>query len=184
MNLEGQLKWADKVLVLLDGRPGTALSWATPPRLEEKLGWVRDFRDDLAEWRQWQAIVDLTVTLVGSEGLHAQIARLLCRNLRPLAQTVAQTRLAAELVKFVKAQTSQTKPGERLPGSTEGRCQMYAQGGTGRNRPGWAATLRVNGGGSAGRVRLVSRLGGVAHLSQPSRSDPLHRLPVVFRVAG
>jgi len=119
MNLEGQLKWADKVLVLLDGRPGTALSWATPPRLEEKLGWVRDFRDDLAEWRQWQAIVDLTVTLVGSEGLHAQIARLLCRNLRPLAQTVAQTRLAAELVKFVKAQTSQTKPGERLPGSTE-----------------------------------------------------------------
>jgi hypothetical protein len=119
MNLEGQLKWADKVLVLLDGRPGTALSWATPPRLEEKLGWVRDFRDDLAEWRQWQAIVDLTVTLVGSEGLHAQIARLLCRNLRPLAQTVAQTRLAAELVKFVKAQASKAKPEERLPGSTE-----------------------------------------------------------------
>jgi len=119
MNLEGQLKWADKVLALLDGLPGTALSWVTPQRLEEKLGWVRDFRDDLAEWRQWQAIVDMTVTFVGSEGAHAQTARMLCRKLRPLVQTVEETRLAAELVKFVKAQASQAKPGERLPGSTE-----------------------------------------------------------------
>jgi hypothetical protein len=56
---------------------------------------------------------------VGSEGLHAQTARTLCRKLRPLVQTVGETRLAAELVKFVKAQASQAKPGERLPGSTE-----------------------------------------------------------------
>jgi hypothetical protein len=119
MNLEGQLKWADKVLALLDSLPGTALSWVTPQRLEEKLGWVRNFREDLAEWRRWQAIVDITVSFVGSEGLHGRTAHLLCRKLRALVQTVAETRLAAELVKFIKTQASQAKPGERLPGSTE-----------------------------------------------------------------
>ena len=40
MNLEDQLNWADKILALLDGLPGSALSWVTPQRLEEKLGWV------------------------------------------------------------------------------------------------------------------------------------------------
>lgn len=119
MNLENQLDWADKVLALLDGLPGSAPSWATPQRLEEKLGWLREFRDDLAEWRRWQAIVDRTVSFVGSEGLHAKTARTLSRQLRPLAKTAQGCRLAAELVKFVKAQASKAKPEERLPGSTE-----------------------------------------------------------------
>ncbi|HEU5115155.1 MAG TPA: hypothetical protein VFT74_00615, partial [Isosphaeraceae bacterium] len=119
MNLASPLNWADKVLALLDGLPGSAPSWATPSRLEAKLGWLREFRDDLAEWRQWQAIVDVTVGLVGSEGLHAKTAVLLGGKLRPLARTAAGRRLAAELLRFVREQASKVKPGERLPGSTE-----------------------------------------------------------------
>jgi hypothetical protein len=119
MNLEDQLSWADKILALLDGLPATALSWVTPQRFEEKLGWVREFRNDLAEWRQWQAIVDATVTFVGREGLHAKTALTLCRKLRPLVRTAEGRRLAAELVKFVRAQARKAKRGERLPGSTE-----------------------------------------------------------------
>jgi hypothetical protein len=119
MNLENQLDWADKVLAVLDGLPGSAPSWATPQRLEAKLGWLREFRADLAEWRQWQAIVDRTVSLVGSEGLHAQTARTLSQELRALVGTAQGCRLAAELVKFVKGQARQAKPEERLPGSTE-----------------------------------------------------------------
>lgn len=119
MNLENQLNWAAKVLAVLDGLPESAPSWATPQRWKEKLGWLCEFRDDLAEWRQWQAIVDRTVCLVGSEGLHAQTARILGRELRPLATTVQGSRLAAELVKFVKGEARKAKPEERLPGSTE-----------------------------------------------------------------
>jgi hypothetical protein len=119
MNLADQLNWADKILAILDGLPGSAPSWATPLRLEAKLGWLREFREELAEWRQWQAIVDVTVSLVGSEGLHVKTAVLLRGKLRPLARTAAGRRLAAELLRFVREQASKAKPGERLPGSTE-----------------------------------------------------------------
>ena len=119
MNLENQWNWADNVLVLLTDLPGTVLSWVTPQRLQEKLGWVRACRDDLAQWREWQAIMDLTVSCVGSEGLHAMTALMLSRKLRPLLQTAKGRQWAADWVKFVRAQASKAKPGERLPGSTE-----------------------------------------------------------------
>ena len=119
MNLEDQLNWADKILALLDGLPGSALSWVTPQRLEEKLGWVREFSDDLSQWRQWQAILNMTVRFVGSEGLHGKTALMLSRKLRPLLRTAEGRRLAAELVRFLRGEASKAKPGERLPGSTE-----------------------------------------------------------------
>jgi hypothetical protein len=119
MNLETQWSWADKVLALLDGLPGSAPSWVTPARLEEKLGWLRAFRDDLAEWQRWQAIVEMTVWLVGIEGIHAKTPLMLSRKLRPLVRTAEGRRLAVELVRFVRAQARQAKPNERLPGSTE-----------------------------------------------------------------
>lgn len=119
MNLGCQLNWASNVCALLDGLPGTAPTWATPQRLEEKLGWVRAFRDDLALWREWQSIMDRTVCLVGSEGLHAQTARALSGELGPLLQTDKGRHLAAELIRFVREQVRKARPGERLPGSTE-----------------------------------------------------------------
>jgi hypothetical protein len=119
MNLENQLNWAAKVLALLEGLPESAPSWAPPQRLAEKLGWLREFRADLAEWRQWQAIVDRTVCFVGREGLDRATARTLSRELRPLVGTAQGCRLAAELVKFVKGEARKAKPEERLPGSTE-----------------------------------------------------------------
>jgi hypothetical protein len=119
MNLMGQLGWAETILALLDGLPDSAPPWATCDRLEAKLGWLREFREDLAEWRQWQTIMDVTVGLVSSEGLHAKTARLLSGRLRPLVRTAGGRDLAAELLKFVRGQASRSKPGERLPGSTE-----------------------------------------------------------------
>ena len=85
MNLTGQLNWADKILAILEGLPGSAPSWATPERLEAKFGWLREFREDLAEWRQWQTIMDVTVGFVGSEGLHAKTAVQLSRRTTPPA---------------------------------------------------------------------------------------------------
>jgi hypothetical protein len=119
MNLGGQLNWGDKVLGLLDGPAELTPSWARRERLEEKLSWLREFRADLAEWRQWQAIVDLTVGFVGSEGVHARTALLLSRELPPLPRFTEGRRLAAMLIQFVREQAHRARPGERLPGSTE-----------------------------------------------------------------
>ena len=119
MNLASQLDWADKILAILEGLPGSAPSWVTPGRLEEKLGWLREFRADLTQWRQWQTIADAAAGLVGSDGLHEKTAILLSRGLRLPREAVDQRRLAAELIRFVRTQASKAKPGERLPGSTE-----------------------------------------------------------------
>lgn len=119
MNLTGQLDWAEKVLAILDGLPESAPSWASPERLEAKLGWLHEFGEDLAQWREWQTIMDATVSLVGSEALHAKTAVLLRGELRALVRTAGGRQLAAELIRFVKEQASKAKPGERLPGSTE-----------------------------------------------------------------
>ena len=72
---------------------------------------MREFRDDLAEWRQWQAILDMTVGFVGSEGLHAKTAAQLSRKLRPLLRTAEGRRLAAELVRFVRGASEQGQAG-------------------------------------------------------------------------
>ena len=61
MNLGPQLDWAEKVLAVVDHRPGAMLERTTPERLEEKLGGVRQYREELAEWRQWQDLVDEAV---------------------------------------------------------------------------------------------------------------------------
>jgi hypothetical protein len=119
MNLKGQLGWAEKILALLDGLPNSTPTWTTRDRLEAKLGWMREYREDLAEWRQWQSLMDVTVGLVGREGLHEATARRLSRQLRPLVRTAGGRDLAAKLLKFVRGQASKSKPGERLPGSTE-----------------------------------------------------------------
>ena len=119
MNLENQLNWADKMLALLDAPPGSTPTWATPQRLEEKLGWLREYRGELGTWREWQEIINMTVSFVATEGLHAQSAILMGKKLGPLQRTASGRELALELIKFVSEQASQAKPEDRLPGSTE-----------------------------------------------------------------
>jgi hypothetical protein len=119
MNLGAQLGWAGGVLRLLDGIPGTVPSWTTAERLEGKLGWLRGFRAELAQWRQWQELVDQAVEVVGREGLPAGTAAEVSRSLSAVEGGSEGHRLAEELLGFVAAQAALVKPGERLPGSTD-----------------------------------------------------------------
>jgi hypothetical protein len=119
MNLGEHLDWADRVLRLLDRAPGEIPSWMTRDRLDTKLGWLRGFRGELARWRQWQALVDRTVEVVGREGIHAGTAAQLCAALPVVEGGTAGHRLAEELLGFVRGQASQVRSGERLPGSTD-----------------------------------------------------------------
>jgi hypothetical protein len=119
MNLGEQLGWAGRVSRLLEGVPGTVPSWTTAERLEAKLGWLRGFRADLAQWRQWQELVDRAVEVVGREGLHAGTAAEVGRSLSAVDHGGEGHRLAEELLGFVREQAGLAKPGERLPGSTD-----------------------------------------------------------------
>jgi hypothetical protein len=119
MNLGEQLDWADHVLRLLDHAPGDLPSWMTAARLDAKLGWLRGFRGELVQWRQWQALVDKAVEVVGREGLDAGTADQLSAALPAMEEGTAGHRLAEDLLGFVRDQADLVPSGERLPGSTD-----------------------------------------------------------------
>jgi hypothetical protein len=119
MNLQPQLEWADGVLDILREPPASVLHWVSAERLRDKLGWLCELSDAVAEWSQWQQVVNVAVEYVDRQGVSPGAAKGLHQQLtRPFAHasTVA---VAKELVCFVAAQGRQTRRGERFPGSTE-----------------------------------------------------------------
>jgi hypothetical protein len=119
MNLASTLQWASKALVVLQHPPAPVQKWVRPERLQEKLGWLQEFTTDLAEWSEWQAIVDAMVTFVNRHGLYRGAAQDLRAALPRYPVHVSSRHLVRELRGFVATQARRACPGERFPGSTE-----------------------------------------------------------------
>jgi hypothetical protein len=119
MNLGPLLRWADTTLTILDQQPPEVLVSVTPERLQEKFGWLVEFRSELAEWSQWQKIADATIDVVRRQGYSAKTPELLRSRLTPLIQSESGKQLSQELTDFVVTQSARAKAGQRLPGSTE-----------------------------------------------------------------
>jgi hypothetical protein len=119
MNLQPQLEWAEGVLDILREPPPQVLKWASPERLQEKFGWLVLFAGAVAEWSDWQQVVNSAVTHVGHHGITRTTAKEMDQQLpRPFAHA-STAALAKELTQFVTAQSKPLKPSERFPGSTE-----------------------------------------------------------------
>lgn len=119
MNLEPQLAWAESVIDMLRDPPAKVQQWARPERLQEKLGWLNEFTKPLAEWSEWQKVVNISVEFADRQGIYRGAARDLRQQLPRKFGYASSTKLAKELVRFVATQAKQAKPGERFPGSTE-----------------------------------------------------------------
>jgi len=119
MNLAAILQWASKVLRVLRELPAVVCKRVSPERLQEKLGWLREFTAEVVEWSEWQEIMDVMVVFVNRYGVFRGAAAKLRTDLRQHSTHASSLILANELVAFVAKQGRQTKPGERFPGSTE-----------------------------------------------------------------
>ena len=119
MNLEPQLAWAEEVLKVLRDPPARVQEWATPERMQEKLGWLEAYAAPLSEWSEWQQVVNVTVEFVNRQGVFRGMGRALRQQLPRTFTHASSRQLAKELIVFVARQARQAKPGERLVGSTE-----------------------------------------------------------------
>lgn len=119
MNLEPQLAWAEEVLKVLRDPPAQVQEWASPARMQEKLGWLQDYAAPLSEWTEWQQVVNVTVEFVNRQGVYRGMGRALRQQLPRTFTHGSSRNLAKELIQFVARQARQAKPGERLVGSTE-----------------------------------------------------------------
>ena len=119
MNLQPQLEWAEGVLDILRNPSPKVLKWTSRERLQEKFAWLGTFADAVAEWSHWQQVVNIAVEYVGHNGITRTTAKEMYRQFpRPFAHA-STALLANELTRFVVAQAKNTKPDERLPGSTD-----------------------------------------------------------------
>ncbi len=120
MNLAATLHWAGVALWLLEHPRAKSRQGLTEERLEEKLGWLRAFGDDLAAWQECQRIISSSVTFINEQGLYRGASAALRSeiNTTPLVYDTSK-QLAERLVKFVDDAQWQLNEGERLPMSTE-----------------------------------------------------------------
>ncbi len=88
-------------------------------RVMEKIGWVREFRDQLHEWGDLMNIVETTEHVVRTEGLACRSADTLKTCLSDTGHTVRTKNIREAFVDFVAQESSHANPGEILVGSSE-----------------------------------------------------------------
>ena len=173
LNLGPLLSWATKTLAVLDQLPAAVLQHCTVERLEVKFGWLRDYRAELSEWSEWQALAEAAMARVRGDGYHAGAAEQVEAALRPLVRSPTGAELCAELVAFVAQQSAVARAGERLPGSTEilessfGKWKAlegeHAKGGFTQLVLGYAALLGETTSGLIGRALEATPMKQVTH---------------------
>lgn len=119
MNLDTLVAWGTRALAYLDAPrelPGQTID---PKRLQQKLGWLSEYRSALAAWTELLAIAETAVRYVRRKGYHRRAAQELKTRLLPLASTPGGLRLQAGILKFVREQARGFKKGKHVLGCSE-----------------------------------------------------------------
>jgi hypothetical protein len=119
MNLDTLVAWGTRALAYLDDPrdlPGLTVDCK---RLQQKLGWLTEYRSALAAWAELLAVARRAVSYVRTTGYHRHAAKELKRRLLPLVRTPGGNRLQAGIVAFVREQSRGIKKGRHLLGSSE-----------------------------------------------------------------
>jgi hypothetical protein len=119
MNLGTLLNWAQTVLWLLNHPEAKSRQGLTACRLENKLGWLRAFVEDLAAWNECQQVITQGLEFINTQGVFAGASQQLREILTTGLNHLLSRDMAERLLAFVGAAESQVKKGERLPLSTE-----------------------------------------------------------------
>ena len=120
MNLHELVTWGRKTLALMDdlSRLEKEPFQASRERVRDKLGWLVEFRQALAEWSQWHEVIEAALDFVRRQGLYVGAGVDLAAAL-PTVSAGTAIELRAELISFVTVESSKARIDERLPGTTE-----------------------------------------------------------------
>ena len=115
MNLSATLKWANMVLWQLSHAHSVARQQITTKRMNAKLGWLREYRDDIRRWSRCQDVVSMCVTFVNEQALFRGASD----QLQSLEMCDASQTVADRLLEFLREHELKLQDGQRLPLSTE-----------------------------------------------------------------
>jgi len=128
MNLKSTLLWANMTLWHLSHPWSEARKDITAQRMNDKLGWLRKFRDDIQRWSACQDVVSASLTFINEQGLFKGAARQLRDHFAAQNGDTSKgktkagddsRKVLARLLKFIRDSESKLAEGQRLPISTE-----------------------------------------------------------------
>ena len=128
MNVGELVAWGVRMLKYLDEEGSQRQAWDRH-RVEEAVGWVREYRQEVEQWRQWVEVGTITEQFVKAHGVSAGGAQQLQPRLAAVGTLPRTPQLCAEFVQFVTEEGAKANAGERLVGSSEviesifGKCR-------------------------------------------------------------
>ena len=118
MNVGELVAWGVRRLQYLEEDGGQRQAWDRQ-RVEEAVGWVRQYRHEVEQWRQWVEVGTITEQVVKAHGVSAGGAQQLHHRLAAAGTLPRTPQLGAEFVRFVTEEGAKAKAEERLVGSSE-----------------------------------------------------------------
>ena len=119
MNLSNTLGWLTMILWLLRTPEAKARQGIRDERMQEKLGWVAEYAEEIAVWQECQDVVSASVTFINQQGLFRGAASELRAVIGNELEHATSKELARRLIDFVAESEELLREGERLPMSTE-----------------------------------------------------------------
>jgi hypothetical protein len=119
MNVDTLVAWGRKALAFLDDPHKQLPQGVALDDLEDKLGWLRNYRAALQHWDEALQVIEAVENYVRTKGVHPQIVSELRPQLKALGGGRLSRRFRVELLLFLRREARVCHPGERLPGSSE-----------------------------------------------------------------
>ena len=124
MNIGTLFTWATMVLYHLKTPESVARTGITKERMEQKLGWLLDYASDLEQWNQCQEVIDSSLSVINLQGLSAQTSEMVEQSLTGnnpnwRNEDCSATRIALQLIDWIKQSSDKLKENERAWLSTE-----------------------------------------------------------------
>jgi hypothetical protein len=119
MNLARTLAWLSLILWLLRHPEAKARQGIREERMQEKLGWVEEYAEEIAAWQECQEVVSASVTFINQHGLFRGASGELRAVIGEELEHGMSHELAGRLIAFVAESEALLREGERLPMSTE-----------------------------------------------------------------
>jgi len=118
MNVAELVVWGGHIVQALDEDGSLQPDW-DPYRVEQAVGWVRQYRQELEQWRQLVEVGTIVEQFVKTSGVTLGGAQQLQPRLAETGTLPRTQQVSAELLQFVREEGAKAKAGERLVGSSE-----------------------------------------------------------------
>jgi hypothetical protein len=119
MNLEPIIHWATTVLWHLDHSESTSRKEVSIERMEEKLGWLRDFATNISQWQECQTVISMTLTFLNQQGIFRGVVKEYRKVIAGIAKSPCSRQLASKTEALLCEYEKELEPNERLSISTE-----------------------------------------------------------------